>query len=139
MKLKTQYGDDVNVLMVESQQASPEQMEAFALKQKWLAVGGIWTTERPFDFNGNGLPHTTVLGIDGAVLFDGSPTGAIEDLVGEQVKLAKKGPKDLPPSCAKAWADFEKGNWAAAIKALDAVPDGAEKDAATKLSKSLSA
>ena len=138
MKLKEKYGDDLGVLMIEAQGATAEKMEAFAVNQKWVAVGGAWTTERPFEISGSGLPYTVVLGIGGEVLFSSRPTpSTIEDLIAEQLKLAKKGPKDLSPTCAKAWADFEKGNWAAAINALEAVQDGSEKDAAKKLTAAL--
>ncbi len=139
MKLKEQYGDDLGVLMLESQAATPQKMESFALGKQWLGVGGIWTTEHPFEFEGGGLPHTVVLGINGEVLFDGRPTSAIEQIVADQIKLAKKGPKDLSPSCAKAWVDFEKGSYAAAVNALEAVADGPEKEPASKLAAKLAA
>src|SRR5688572_9665725 len=109
-----------------------------ALKNGWLNEWSMWTTEQPFESGSNSLPHTVLLGNDGEVIFNGKPSSAIEDLIAEQLKLAKKGPKDAPPVCSKAIADFEKGNYAAAIASLDAVQDGPEKDAAKKLSASLS-
>ena len=137
MKLEAEFGDDVTVLLIESQGATPEKMESFALQQKWLLAGGIWTTEQPFQTGSGSLPHTVVLGIDGEVLFNDRPSSAVENLVSEQIKLAKKGPKGLSPACAKAWVEFEKGGYATAIAALEAVQDGPEKEAARKLAASL--
>jgi hypothetical protein len=135
--LQNKFGDDLRVIFVESQNHSIEEAELSALQHKWLNDYGMWTTERPFETGSNTLPHSTLLGSDGEVLFNGKPPGNIEDLIAEQLKLAKKGPKDLSPTCAKAWVDFEKGGYAVAINALEAVPDGPEKDAARKLAATL--
>jgi len=139
VKMQNELGDDLQVIFVESQNHTIEEAEQLALQKKWFSDRAIWTTERPFEFGDGGLPHTVLLGNDGQVLYNGSPSSAVDELVAEQIKLAKKGPKGLSPACAKAWQDFEKGSWAAAIKSLDAVQQGPEMDAAKKLSASLSA
>jgi len=139
VKVQNDLGDEVQVIFVESQGHSIEEAEQCALQHKWFSDRAIWTTEQPFETGAKGIPHTVLLGNNGEVLYNGSPSSQVEDLIAEQVKLAKKGPKDLSPTCTKAWQDFEKGNWTAAIKSLDAVQDGAEKDAATKLSAQFTA
>lgn len=140
LKMQEEFGDDVQFIFVESQGASANDMEKFVLQQKWFSDQAIWTCEPPVKSTGGGLPSCVVLGNDGEILISDNPMSAhsaIEAALKEQLKLAKKGPKDLSPSCAKAWADFEKGNYAAAIAALAAVPEGAEKDAADKLGSKL--
>lgn len=136
--MQEKYGDQVQVLFVESQGTSPEDTEKFVLQKSWLSEYAIWTNEAPFDSGSRGIPHTVVLGLDGEVLYSASPNeGAIETILEAQLKLAKKGPKDLAPALAKAWQDFDKGLYAAAIKSLDAVPEGPDKDAADKLASTL--
>jgi hypothetical protein len=136
LELQEKFGDDLQVIFVHSQDATPEEVERFILAHKWMVDRPIWTNEQPFQTGSSGLPHATILGNDGKVIFNGSPDGSMEDLIAEQIKLAKKGSKDLPASCAKAIADFEKGSCSAALKALEAAPD-AEKDAAKKVSATL--
>jgi hypothetical protein len=138
VKLQEKYGDDVTVLLVESQGHGMDDVERMILDKKWFSDHAIWTTEQPFQTGANGIPHCVVLGNDGEVLFNEYPNeGKISDLVDEQLKLAKKGPKGTPASLAKALADFEKGSYSAAIASLKAIQDGPDKDAATKLAASL--
>lgn len=137
VKLQNELGEDLQVIFVEAQGHSIEEAEQCALTHKWASDRAIWTTEAPFESGSNSLPHSVLLGNNGEVIFNGKPSSAIEELIAEQLKIAKKGPKDLSPTCAKAWVDFEKGSYAAAIAALEAVPDGAEKDAARKLAASM--
>ncbi len=140
IKMQEEYGDDVQFLFIESQGASAKDMEKFVLQKKWFSDAAIWTCEPPFETGAGGIPHCVVLSNDGEVLINDNPLSAhtaIEEALKEQLKLAKKGPSDLGPLCRAAWVDFEKGNFAAAIKSLEAVPDGVEKDAADKLSGKL--
>lgn len=139
LKLQEELGDDVTVLFVESQGASPEQAEKFIYNKRWPNDRSIWTTEHPFSVEIEGLPSGALLGNDGSVLWSGRPTSdhsKIVDLVNEQIKLAKKGAKGMGPTAAKANAEFEKGNFSAALKLLDAAPE-AEKAEADKLNHSL--
>jgi len=140
VELQKQYGEDLKVLFVESQGHTLDDAEKMAFKKGWLNDLSMWTTEQPFQTGSNGIPHTVLLGIDGEVIYNGSPGSAVEDLIAEQIKLAKKGPKTLGPVSAKAWVDFEKGNYSTALAALEAPAtgaQGAEADAAKKLTASL--
>ena len=134
VELEQEHGDDVAIVFIEAQSASIERIESYAFGKNWLPYG-MWTKEQPFK-GGNLLPHKVVLGIHGEVIYSGNSSSKVEELVAEQVKLAKKGPKELTPSCLKAWLEYEKGNFAAAITALDAVAAGAEKDIAKRLAAS---
>lgn len=138
--MQEEFGDDIQVIFVESQGSNEDQVERFKMEKKWVSENAIWTSEAPFETGASGIPHCVVLGNDGEVLINdhpGSAHTAIEEAIAAQLKLAKKGAKDTPPTCAKAMSDFEKGNFAAAITALEAVKEGAEKEAADKLSSSL--
>jgi hypothetical protein len=140
MEMQEKYGDQVQFLFVESQGTSPEDTEKFVLQKSWISDHAIWTNEQPFETGARGIPHCVVLGIDGEVLINDNPMsahGAIEAAIETQLKLVKKGPKDLSAPLAKAWQDFDKGMYAAAIKSLEAIPEGADKDAADKLARTL--
>lgn len=139
IKMQEELGDDVTILFCEVQGHGAEEVEQFVYNKKWVNDRSLWTTEAPFDNGIQGIPNATLLGNDGKILWNGRPHSEhakIMDLISEQVKLAKKGAKGMAPSCLKASADFEKGNFGAAIKSLDGAPD-AEKDEAKKLQHSL--
>jgi len=139
IKMQEELGDDVTVLFVESQGHTLDDAERMAYQKKWMNDRSIWTTEQPFQTGAKGLPNYALLGNDGTILAMGNPGSdhsKIEELITEQVKLAKKGAKGMSPTAAKANAEFEKGNFAAALKLLDAAPE-AEKAEADKLRHSL--
>lgn len=139
LKMQEEHGDDITCLFVQSQEATPEQAEKFVYTKRWQNDRSIWTTEQPFSVSTEGLPSGALLGNDGQVLWSGRPTSdhsKIEDLVNEQLKLAKKGAKGMGPTALKANAEYEKGNWAGALKMLDGAPE-AEKAEAGKMRHSL--
>lgn len=137
--LQNQFGEDLQVVFVESQGHTIQEAEQLALKQKWASDHAIWTAEAPFETGASTIPHTVLLGNDGTVLYNGSPAPAVDDLIAEQIKLAKKGSKELPAGSLAALQTFEKGNFGAALAALGTLKDGAEKDAAATLATSLQA
>lgn len=139
LRMQEELGDDVTILFVESQGATPEQAEKFVYSHKWANDHSIWTSEQPFSNGMQGLPNATLLGNDGQVLWSGRPTSdhkKIVELINDQLKLARKGAKGISPLCAKANAEFEKGDYAAALKTLQGAP-AAEKAEADKLAHSL--
>ncbi len=120
IKLKAELGDDFNVLFVESQGTSPDDTEAFIFKQRWGASQGLWTNEAPCQSGSNSLPSYVLLGNDGRVLITGYPAESkLKDLINAEIKTAKSAPKDTPPALVKAYADFNKGAYAAAISAAN--------------------
>jgi hypothetical protein len=129
IKLLQQYGDDMQVLFVESQGASAPEAAAFVLKQKWLGgSGGIWTIEHPCDSGSNGLPSAVLIGSDGKVLYNGNPLDGHKEimrLVDADIAARRNAPADAPKALKPAWAAFAKGKIGDALKAVDAI---AEKD-----------
>ena len=75
IKLQQQYGDDLQVLFVESQGASPEMAEAFAWRRRWMGTQAMWTTEAPLRVEGNTLPKFALLDTEGRLLLEGNPLG----------------------------------------------------------------
>ncbi|MCB9879051.1 MAG: hypothetical protein H6835_15760 [Planctomycetes bacterium] len=77
-----------------------------------------------------GIPHGALIGVDGTLLWAGSPLGdssKVSDLIDEQLKLIKKGWGDTP-TARKVHADlYGKNNLASAAAAVAALPDGDEK------------
>ena len=139
MKMQEELGDDIQILLVESQGHTLDDAEKLAYQKKWINDRSIWTTERPFDTGAKGIPNYALLSNDGTILSMGNPGSdhsKIVDQITEQLKLAKKGAKGMGPTAVKANAEFEKGNFSAAIKLLDAAPE-AEKAEADKLRHSL--
>ena len=136
LKLQETYGDDLQVLFVSSGDDLPK-VESFGLKKKWINERAMWSKEAPFQTGSNTIPHCILLGNDGEVLFNGKPTSKVEELIDEQIRIAKKGPKGVAPALAKACVDFEKGGYVAAIQSLEAVQDGPDKEAAGELAKTL--
>lgn len=113
-----EYGDAIQVILVESQGASDEDMLAFALKHKWLGGGAIWTTERPFSTGGNGLPAYALLGPDGQVLLTGnsaSDHSKIEQTLADLVKKGSSAPKGTPDAVAKLYRELDRGNFAKVV------------------------
>jgi hypothetical protein len=124
--MQEELGDDVTVLFVESQGHTLDDAERMAYQKKWINDRSIWTTERPFDTGAKGIPNYALLGNDGTILAMGNPGSdhsKINEMITEQLKLAKKGAKGMSPAALKANAEFEKGNFVAALKMLDAGPD----------------
>jgi len=122
IKLQQQYGDDLQVLFVECQGADLATSEAFAWRMKWMGTQAMWTTERPLEVAGSGLPQFALLDTEGKVLLSGNPLDqkkAIEEAIAAQVKKKKSPPEGTPDALAKPWATFAKGNLAAALAECD--------------------
>ncbi|MDA1259179.1 MAG: hypothetical protein O3A20_01010 [Planctomycetota bacterium] len=118
MKLQTEYGDAIQVILVESQGASDEMSLSFALRNKWLGNNAIWTTERPFSTGGSGLPSYALLGPDGKVLMVGnsaSDHSKINQTIAELVKKGSSAPAEAPEALTKAYKQMDEGNYAKAI------------------------
>mgnify|MGYP001445454962 CR=1 FL=1 len=120
LKLQEEYGDQIQVIFVESQGATGDAAEKFAFQRKWLSGHSMWTTERPFDSGSRGLPNFVLLSNDGEVLLKGNPMamkGKIEDAIAAEVRKTKKAPADTPKALEKAWKEFRKGEYSKAITA----------------------
>ena len=140
LKLQAEHGDDLAVLFVECQGADDDVAEAFAWRQKWMGTQAMWTTERPFAVEGNGLPKFALLDVEGNVLLSGNPLAMkkqIEEAIVAEIKKAKAPPSGTPAALAKAWTTFVKGDVAGALAACDKVGGGELGDAARTLRKEM--
>ena len=139
LKLQAKYGDDIQVVFVESQGATVDQAEGAALKYKFLGGRAAWTSEQPFETGSNTLPNFALLGNDGKVLIKGNPLDCpkeIERLIDEQIKLRKAAPADTHAAVKPAWSEYSKGHYAKALDMLKtkALEKGIKQDATDALS-----
>jgi len=120
-KLQEVFGDDLQVIFVECQGATPAQAEGFSLARRWLGGRAMWTSEPPFPTGATGLPNFVLLGNDGKVLLKGNPLAQpkeIERQIAEQIKARKSAPPDAPAIVSPAWSDFNRGKIAKAFDVL---------------------
>ena len=55
IKLQEEFGDALQVLLVESQGTGHEESVGFAMKAKWLGNDAIWTSDYLFSTGSSGL------------------------------------------------------------------------------------
>lgn len=113
-----EYGDDLQILFVESQGSSEEEAEAFAWDRKWMGTSAMWTTEAPFRTGSGGLPNFALLSNEGEVLLMGNPLSMgkqIEEAIDAEIKKANAIPEDTPKALKKAWKAFVKGDYGKAV------------------------
>lgn len=133
LKLQETFGDELQVVFVESQGSTRDQTAAFAVQQKWMGGRAIWTTERPFETGATMLPNFVLIGNDGHVLLKGSPLSEakeIERQIVEQIKLKKSPPPGVHKSVRAAWSEFNRGHCAKAIELLREVESESAGDEA---------
>jgi len=127
IKLQREYGDDLAVVFVESQGTSPEEVERFALRQRWLGTAAMWTSERPFDLSGSGLPKFGLLSADGRLIAEGSHVDKkTRALIDEEIDRGGQAPEGTPGKLAKAWSSFAKGKLAKALEEAGKLRDEPE-------------
>jgi thiol-disulfide isomerase/thioredoxin len=121
VKLQQTFGDDLQVVFVESQDATPDGMEGFCLSRGWFGTRAMWTCEQPFDSGARMLPYFVLVGNDGRVLLKGHPLEQgkeIERQIAEQIKMRKCAPADAPANVQAAWCEFNAGKIAKAFASL---------------------
>ncbi len=77
-----------------------------------------------------GLPHTAVIGVDGTLLFDGSPSDGmkpIEEAIEAELTKVKKGWGDTAETRKVRAALYGKGDLAGAAAMVAALPEGEER------------
>lgn len=118
LKLQETFGDDLQVIFVESQGVKSTYALSFAVGQKWMGGRALWTSEAPFDSGATVLPACVLLGNDGRVLLKGNPIQLHKELerqIGMQIQAQKTPPAGAPTSVSVAWSEFYKGRFAKAI------------------------
>lgn len=124
IKLQEEYGDDLQVIFVESQGANRSKMEGFALRRKWLGTNAMWTTERPLSMSSRGLPKYTLIGADGTVIEQGRHTNSkTSKLIADEIKSGREAPTETPKALKSAWKSFAKGDVGKAVMAAFKVRD----------------
>lgn len=125
IKLQREYGDDLAVILVESQGTSPEDTARFIMKQRWFGTNAMWTHERPTSSGSSGLPSYVLIGADGRVIQKGRSLSSKDHaLLDAEIKKAKGAPEGTDRAFEGAWKDFGKGKYG---KALEAVAKVAQK------------
>jgi hypothetical protein len=132
VKLQQTFGDDLQVVFVESQDGTSDTVEAFCLGRRWLGTRAMWTCEQPFDSGARMLPYFVLVGNDGRVVLKGNPleqSQEIERQIAEQIKARKCAPADAPANVQAAWCEFNGGRFAKAFSVLREVQRGETHDA----------
>jgi len=136
LKSAEEYGDDVTVLFVEVQGATPAAMQKFAWQRGWMGTPAMWTTERPFNTGSRGIPNFALLSSSGELLLKGNPMALhskIEELIAEDLKQRGELPEGAPDSLKKAYKEFGKGDLADALEeAREVAAEGEEGAAAAE-------
>ncbi len=131
VKLQQEYGDAIQVIFVEVQGHSMDEVLPFALKRKWLGSGVAWTTERPFRVDLNGIPNYALISPDGEVVSWGYSVADHKKVVDLIEGFVKSGPQrdDLPKPLVKVYEEFDEGEFAKAWKEADKVEAKHAEDA----------
>jgi thiol-disulfide isomerase/thioredoxin len=140
LKKLEEFGSDLEVLFIESQGHSREQLTAFGLTMKWFGRGGRWTTEAPFQTGSNGIPNYVLLDVNGKVLAKGNPLAdekTLHDLIAAQIEGKKSADDATPKAVAKALKDLAKGKSAAALAALEKLAADPDAELAAAASAAL--
>lgn len=134
VKLQEEYGDDIQVIFVESQNSGFGKSVGMATKSGWLGNQAIWTNNYLFSSPGRGLPSFTLLDGEGKVVLSGSSNsmhGQIVDNIERMIKAKGEGPEGVPSSVAKVYTDLAKGSYAkAATRAEKVLAKPGSKDTA---------
>lgn len=117
VKLQEEYGDDLQVIFVESQSSGYERSLGMAVKSGWLGNEAIWTNQYLFSTGGGGLPSFALLDAEGKVVLKGSSSslhGAMVDEIERLIKANAEAPEGIPSKVAKVYGEIKKGNYAKA-------------------------
>lgn len=118
IKLQEEFGDDLQVIFVESQGANRSKMEGFALRRKWLGTNAMWTTEHPFSMSSRGLPKYALIGADGTIIEEGRHTNSqTSKLIADEIKSGRQMPAGTNKALKSAWKSFGKGDVGKAVMA----------------------
>ena len=135
VKLQKEFGDDIQVIFVESQNSGFGKSVGMATKSGWLGNQAIWTNNYLFSSPGRGLPAFALLDGEGKVVISGSSNsmhGQIVDNIERMIKEKGEGPEGVPSNVAKVYTDLGKGSYAkAAARAEKVLAKPGSKDTAS--------
>ena len=122
IKLQQEFGERIQVILVESQGTGYEKSVGFALKAGWLGNGAIWTSQRPFSTGSGGLPSFVLLDGSGKVILKGSSNSMHGQIVDEIERMVGKPDYgDMPKSVQKVYKELNKGKIASAYAMAEKV------------------
>ncbi len=138
LKLQESFGDDLAVLFVESQGATRDEVESFAITRRWMGGRAIWTAERPFEVRARSLPYFVLLGSDGRVIAMGDPLAAHKEIdrrVADEIGRREPVVGQSAIAVRAAWSEYQRGRAAAALAELRqlASATGSDEPARTAL------
>jgi len=124
-------------VLVHAQQATPEQLHAFMLAKFpdndcFVAPGGFVPTPES-----KGIPHGSLIGVDGKLLWDGHPAGdakVLGELIEAELQKVKKGWGDTAEQKKVRAALYGKNDLFGAAMLIASMPEG---DARSKLQTEL--
>jgi hypothetical protein len=131
LKLQESFGDDLAVLFVESQGATRDEIEAFAITRRWMGGRALWTAERPFEVRARSLPYFVLLGSDGRVIAMGDPLAAskeIERRVADEIGRREPAAGESALPVRAAWSEYQRGRAAAALAGLRQLASAPESE-----------
>lgn len=120
VRMQQEYEGELNIVFVEVQRSSTDDIERLALKNKWFGTSAMWTEERPVITGATGIPNFVLLSAEGDVALMGHPMAMhkqIEDHIAQSKRARARPPADLPKELAAAWKNLANGKIAAAIAA----------------------
>ena len=143
LRLQEEFGEDIQVILVEVGGASDHQVASFALGKKWLGGPAMWTTERPVDLPASEVPSFVLLSPRGEISLQGKTQDhlrEIDDELGQLIRSSGKPPKDLSKELGRAWVacnegDFVKAKEIADKSLEDASDDGVKRAEAQRILK----
>ncbi len=121
LKLQESFGDDLAVLFVESQGATRDEVESFAIARRWMGGRALWTAERPFEVSARSLPYFVLLGSDGRVIAMGDPLAAHKEIdrrVADEIGRREPAAREMTLAVRAAWSEYQRGRAADALAEL---------------------
>lgn len=122
LRLQDEYGDQLQVVLVESQNTPHDAMIRTALERRWLDERALWTTERVVRTSVSGIPKFVLLDADGRRVLEGHTNAMTSDLhaaVKEQVELARRARrKPRHESLPKVHAAIDDLDYGRALRGL---------------------
>ena len=116
--MQEEYEGELNIVFVEVQNSSSDEIEQMALAKKWFGTSAMWTRERPVLTGARSIPNFVLLSADGEVALMGHPLSMhkdIEEHVAQSKRSRTRPPADLPKPLSGAWKNLAKGKIADAI------------------------
>ncbi len=120
--MQEEFGDKLQVILVESQGTGYEKSIAFALKAGWLGGNTIWTSQRPFETGMNGIPNFALFDASGKIVLKGYSTQMHNEIVDNIEQMVRKQDfGSMPKSVQKVYKELNKGKIASAYAMAEKV------------------